>query len=298
MEDEMENADLEKRSSEQKQVNRRKILALAGGIVLVAALIAAAVTQLFIPYCDASSEFESAAAELEQRNQALDDKISELQELMDSDVLPLDASTLESASDAIGKAQAAKDEIPTKPGGADEIREAAQAIDALGDYSDELALLETARVNLANSIEQRKLVTNPSEQYVIQRMDGVAHVSGVEAATEDNDPNGSLHKDGGYTSAVFFSSDLVNQDQIYPDPETTGIPSLGTDAGGCIEVYETVEDAEARNEYLASFDGGILASGSHVVVGTCVIRTSNLLTASQQEEMESNVIAALTSLDQ
>ena len=49
-----------------------------------------------------------------------------------------------------------------------------------------------------------------------------------------------------------------------------------------------------RNEYLAAFDGaGILSSGSHSVVGTIVIRTSDKLTASQQKEMEENIYNSL-----
>ena len=39
-----------------------------------------------------------------------------------------------------------------------------------------------------------------------------------------------------------------------------------------------------ENDYLAAFDGGIFASGSHTVVGTVLVRTSNELTASQQKK--------------
>ena len=68
----------------------------------------------------------------------------------------------------------------------------------------------------------------------------------------------------------------------------------GTDAGGSIEVYKTKSEATERNEYLAAFDGGILSSGSHTVIGTLVVRTSNELTASQQKSLEADIIAALT----
>ncbi len=65
------------------------------------------------------------------------------------------------------------------------------------------------------------------------------------------------------------------------------------DGGGCVEVYETVEYAEARNAYLAKFDGTFIASGSHTVCGTSVVRTSNNLTATQQQELEAAIIDAL-----
>ena len=71
----------------------------------------------------------------------------------------------------------------------------------------------------------------------------------------------------------------------------------GTDCGGSIEVYSTVEDANSRNDYLASYDGGIFASGSHIVVGTVLVRTSDKLTASQQKTMEDNIITVLTMIE-
>ena len=67
--------------------------------------------------------------------------------------------------------------------------------------------------------------------------------------------------------------------------------------GGGIEVYSTVEDAEKREEYLATYDGGIFASGTHTVVGTVVVRTSNELKASQQKEMEDKIIETLTHIE-
>ena len=71
----------------------------------------------------------------------------------------------------------------------------------------------------------------------------------------------------------------------------------GTDAGGQIEVYATPEDAVKRDTYLAAFDGSAFSSGSHVVIGTCVVRTSNELKASQQNELTANIIAELTRVD-
>ncbi|MBP3388340.1 MAG: hypothetical protein J6K98_00530, partial [Clostridia bacterium] len=71
----------------------------------------------------------------------------------------------------------------------------------------------------------------------------------------------------------------------------------GTDAGGAIEVYTCVEDAVKRRDYLAVFDGSITASGTHTVIGTVLVRTSNELTASQQKDFEAKLIAALTYIE-
>lgn len=129
----------------------------------------------------------------------------------------------------------------------------------------------------------------PSEAAVIECLEKVPGIFEIEAVTEENDPNGLLNKAGGYVACVYFSYVLVDEDELYGD----SLIDRGTDAGGCIEVYADKKDAKKRDEYLATFDGSPLSPGSHTVVGTVVVRTSNLLTASQQRFLESNVIAAL-----
>ena len=58
-----------------------------------------------------------------------------------------------------------------------------------------------------------------------------------------------------------------------------------------------MEDAEKRRDYLATYDGKIYANGTHTVIGTVLVRTSNKLTATQQKELEQKVIDALTRLE-
>ncbi|MGM9646399.1 MAG: hypothetical protein ACI3XS_06900 [Eubacteriales bacterium] len=138
--------------------------------------------------------------------------------------------------------------------------------------------------------DEKNPLNNPSEEYVISCLKKVPCIDEIKAVTEDNDPNGQLNKDGGYTAQIYFSYELVNQDDVYGDT----LIDKGTSAGGSIEVYKTKEEANKRNDYLSSFDGGILSSGSHTVIGTIIIRTSNELTATQQKGLESNIISALT----
>ena len=161
------------------------------------------------------------------------------------------------------------------------------------DYSDALKSLNEAYTAFNNSVKRYELVNNPAESYVIKCLEKVEHVTGISAVTEDNDPNGHLGKAGGYTATVYFTCDWVNQANVIGDT----IIDKGTDGGGAIEVYANVEDAESRDSYLAGFDGGVLASGSHTVVGTCVVRTSDELAASKQKELEAAVIGALTKLE-
>lgn len=85
---------------------------------------------------------------------------------------------------------------------------------------------------------------------------------------------------------------------MYLSGDYTPVVDGGCDAGGAVEVYANAKDAIKRDEYLSSFDGNsILDPGSHKVVGTCVVRTSCHLAASQQNNMTSNVEQALIRLD-
>lgn len=284
--------------AQEKETNK-KLIVIVVAVIIVAAIAGAGAywyTNYKVPHDEAVAAFETAASGLEQRNSELDAAIADLQNIMGSEDKPFDESTLDAASAAIGEAQGAKQNAPEIPEATDEINAAAAEIETMGDYSTQLESLATAQTNLQNSINQMKQVTNPSEQFVIERVTGLSNVTGIEAATEENDPNGNLHKDGGYTSVVYFTSDLVDQSEVYPLEGYTGIPASGTDAGGCVEVYATAEDAQERDTYLSAFDGGILDSGSHTVVGTCVVRTSHLLTASQQDGLEQSIVESLTKL--
>lgn len=111
--------------------------------------------------------------------------------------------------------------------------------------------------------------------------------------TEDNDPNGNLNKAGGYTSTVYFESQNVDQSEVYGKD----LIDKGADAGGAIETYKTNKDATKRDAYLGAFDGGILSSGSHKVIGTVLVRASTKLTATQQNEFTQAIINALTRLE-
>ena len=133
---------------------------------------------------------------------------------------------------------------------------------------------------------------NPEESFIIERLKLVPEVATIGAATEDNDPNGQLNKQGGYTAQIYFSSTLVSPNAGNRTAEQ--VIEDGTNGGGSIETYKTVEEAEKRNIYLSSFDGTAFANGSHIVVGSCVIRTSNTLKASEQATLEEAIIEALT----
>ena len=272
-------------------------------------------------YDHAVGEYEAVAYRIIQTNEELTSAISALHDLVYSGNIPYDISTREAAVDMIAEAKAVNLETPdtltNRYAGiileytvfqsaevlaeAEEIRQETETVVAatenliVPDYAPLLEKMENIRKSLADSILQNRQVTNPSEAFVMERLAGLPGIVTIEAATEDNDPNGQLHKTGGYTAAVFFIYDQVTDSYVLNKKGSTPV-ERGTDGGGCIEVYQTAELAEARNAYLAMFDGTVLSSGSHTVCGSMVIRTSAKLTAAQQMELEERIIAAFLEL--
>lgn len=273
-------------------------------IVAVVVVIAVIVGSLgayfgyFKPHKEAVEAYNVVVSDIQEKNDQLDGEIKKLQELVDNEDKPLDETTIDTAKEALKNAGASKIVIGEMPKATKDILSRTKELSTPVDYSDELTSLSTAYTNLENSKKQYKQVVNPSEEFVMQRILTVDDVADARAVTEDQDPNGNLHKAGGYTSTIYFESKTVNQSDIYVSGEYADVLiDKGTDAGGAIEVYENVEDAEKRRDYLATFDGTIFANGTHTVIGTVLVRTSNELTATQQKELEQKVIDALTRLE-
>ena len=275
-------------------------------LIIVAAVIVVAVIAgsmgayfgYFKPHKEAVDAYNVVVSGIQEKNDQLDGEIKKLQKLVDNEDKPLDETTIDAAKEALKNAGASEIVIGEMPKNTKDILSRTKELSAPVDYSNELTAISTAYTNLENSKKQYKQVTNPSEEFVLQRILTVDDVVDARAVTEDQDPNGNLHKSGGYTSTVYFESKNVDQSDVYVSGEYSDVLiDKGTDAGGAIEVYEKVEDAEKRRDYLASYDGSIFANGTHTVVGTVLVRTSNKLTATQQKELEQKVIDALTRLE-
>ena len=135
-------------------------------------------------------------------------------------------------------------------------------------------------------------IANPSSDWVESKLKNISSVNEIEAVTEDNDPNKMLGKEGGYTSCIYFTISDIDSDSVEGDT----VVEKGTDAGGAIEVFPSVEDAEARCEYLAGFDNTLLYSGSYAIVGTMVIRTSYRLDGESQLNLTNEITQEFTKL--
>lgn len=287
---EVKMAEMKKLSPEKKKV----AIALVVGLGVLACVFWFVKYQ--IPRNEAVEQFNIAAEGLEERNAELDAEISALRSVLKSKEEPFDPKVAESAGNEIGAAQAAKEDVPEMPAKTEEIAACAASIEKMGTYKDEIDDLRTARISYENSVAQLKQITNPSQQFVLERLTGLPNITGIEAVAEGNDPNGKLGKQGGYTASVIFRSDLVPESELYLSGEYTPIIDAGCDGGGTVEVFATVEDVQERDEYLGAFDGSILTVGSHAVFGTCVVRTSSYLTASQQQAMQQAIVDSLTRL--
>lgn len=273
--------------------NRMKKLNSVFAIMVIITIIASAFAGCSEEKKTAIANYESECARINSEYDILQQTISDSQALIDSGEKPYDENTIPALETEIANARASIVEIPKRKGNAEEINALVNNELKKITYIEVDEHLKKAKTNLENSIKIMKQVTNPPESFIIDRIKDVDGITGYSGVTEDNDPNGNLNKPGGYTSTVFFAYDKVEDPHGVLDGT---IIENGTNGGGSIEVYATEEDAVKREEYLASYDGSILASGSHKVVGTILVRTSNELTASQQKELEAKIVSNLTEL--
>jgi ebhA protein, putative len=278
-----------------KKTGRVKYFVSVGVLALVAVI---ACVYLFVvaPHNRAVKAFEVAAAQVQEKNSALQAEIDAAQQSLDKGDKPLDVATQDALTVAVADAGLVLRAIPEMPSSTSDIEAATEALNEPLDYSATSKTLADASQAFDKSVRQLGQVMAPSQDFVVSRLGKAPGVSDIEPVTEANDPNRQLNKAGGYTAAVYFHFSGV--EGVEGVDSTLPSIQIGTDSGGCIEVYRTVEDANKRNGYLASFDGqGVLDTGSHKVLGTVIVRTSYFLTASQQNALTDEIEAILTELD-
>lgn len=272
---------------------KKTLLGLIAAIAIIVIGICVWYFQVKKPHDLAETKFNAAVKEVEAKNTELTSAMNDAQKILDKKEAVYDNTTKEAFITALSDAKAAQRKIPDLPKKTADINAETKKLSEPLDYSSVINAISEKQTAYQNSVLQMKQITNPNEDFVIQRLKGIPNISGYQAVTEDHDPNGNLNKQGGYTSTVYFSTPLINQSSVYGND----IVDKGTECGGAIEVYASEEDAEKRDSYLASFDGtGMLNSGSHKVLGTIVIRTSTKLTATQQNKFTNNITNKLLEL--
>lgn len=241
----------------------------------------------------AKESFNNEVERVQASYDALTAEIATAEELVVTEERPLDETLKPALEDTISDAKTVEFKSPSMPSGIDNINAATEELKNTS-FDDKTQALKDAETALSNSIEQRKLVTAPSEAFVIERLRGIHGVGEIAALTEETDNNGLLGKAGTYYAKIDFASPWIKDP--YSIYSGRSVAENSTDGGGSVEVFETEELAQKRNDYLGAFDGGMFASGSHKVLGTLIVRTSNELTASQQKKLEADIIASLTKL--
>ena len=248
----------------------------------------------------AKEAFNAEVERIESEEIKLDEEIKSTQDYIAKGLTPLDETKITELEEAIRSAKESKKDVPEMPEEESEIRAVTENKLKKIEYTTVLSSIQEKKTNLENSVKQFKQLTNPTSDFILERLKNVTLIIGMSAITEETDPYGDLNKAKSYTGMVFFTSSLVNQDEVYVD-ETMSKGDIyidkGTAAGGAIEIYTTVEDAKKRDDYLGSFDGTVLSSGKHTVVGTVIVRTSHLLPASKQDELERSIVEVLIRLE-
>lgn len=275
--------------------NRLIIVAVAAFMAMAFALVGCAESD---EMKQAKADFTAISETVTNQIKEINGTIEETETIVYGEEKPLDESLVPATETAISEAKAAIIEVPKMPSKLEDITAKTEELQAL-NLQETIDNLNAAKTNLSNSIEQRKLVTEPTEAFVLERLGNVdgSLIDGIAALTEETDTNKLLGKEGSYYSKIIFSSPKINKSQFsYKDDQS--IAGIGVDGGGTIEVFYTEADAQKRSDYLGTFDGaGAFDSGSHKVIGTVLVRTSHELTASQQKELETAVIEALTALN-
>lgn len=165
------------------------------------------------------------------------------------------------------------------------------------DYSEDKATLAKLKLNYEDSIQGLKQITAPSDDFVMKRLQLVETITAMDAVTEDHDPNEKLNKQGGYIGCIYFTDSRINKNDLHLQEGEDNVIDIGTVGGGAVEVFSSVEDAEARDKYLATVQNITSTDNSHYVRGTCVIRTSEHLTGSQQKSLTEEITNALIKVE-
>ncbi len=243
--------------------------------------------EAMIAYQNAVLAYQKATTLANEESTAIDALCKPAQELLSSGKIPYEQSKITELQIAVSTLLEMKKVIEVMPENTEGILTATEILDTPLDYADEKLNIQKAQTALEESITQFEQITNPTGDFVVLRLSQVEGIGVIQGVTEEQDPNGMLNKQGGYTSATYFSSLLLGG--ASPLTECT-------DGGGCVEVFSTAAEAEVRNSDFASWDGTMFASGSHVVLGSVIIRTSNRLTATQQKELTAAITAKLLDL--
>lgn len=79
------------------------------------------------------------------------------------------------------------------------------------DYTEQVEAVEKAQKAYTDSVQMLTNVTAPPDTFVKDRLAKIDTVVQAQAVTKDNDPNGLLGKEDGYTGCVYFLDDRIDR---------------------------------------------------------------------------------------
>jgi len=79
------------------------------------------------------------------------------------------------------------------------------------DYTEQVEAVEKAQKVYTDSVQMLTNVTAPPDTFVKDRLAKIDTVVQAQAVTKDNDPNGLLGKEDGYTGCVYFLDDRIDR---------------------------------------------------------------------------------------
>ena len=268
------NIDGDKKNSKgnkKKKFKKAVILFVIIGIAVIGMLF----TKVIIPAQNATKKYNIAVKEYNNEAEKYNEA-AEKASLDNIDGLPAKADTLGSVSESYFAV------IKSLLNG-----------NSKAKIKKDISKLEEMLKMLAENAKVAEQVTVPEEVWLINRLQSVDGIKDIVPVTKDNDPNGMLNKEDGYVSCVYFSYDKVDNSSVPGE----NVIDKGTDCGGAVEIYGTLQAAQNRVSYLAGFDNTILYSGSYAIVGTMVIRTSYLLTDEEQYNLTDAITRAVTKIE-
>ena len=233
--------------------------------------------------------FDDAAEALERKNAEMDLLIAESREMLLSDLMVPDEALVSSMLQYADQVEASLAAVPPVPDTPEELAAAVESMSAVNydEASDRLhSFLDESR-------EKYRRVSKPKEEYIVSCLERVPGVTNIKPGTESNVGWSDYDKNGSFYSCVFFDHVDVDMSKREEKP----IVDIYLDKGGQIEAYATVNAAKTKFDTLQSYQGTAIGMGYNVLVGTVIVRVSDLLDETVQKELSQRIIAELTNLN-
>ncbi|MFR3189798.1 MAG: hypothetical protein ACLTNP_07615 [Streptococcus salivarius] len=154
------------------------------------------------PHQRAVQSFNEVTAKIQKENSSLEETIKVSKKLLSSKDKPLDENLTVELKNEVSTAEKKKQVIPKIKKKTSDINKQVKSLKKPINYSTEIKHLNDKNQKYSTSVKQLKQITNPSNTFVESRLKEIDTISEVQSATEDNDPNQGLNKQGSYTAAA------------------------------------------------------------------------------------------------